>query len=150
MQSLAPVMFPIVKSAPGAVAGDDVEMGRLDPVSTSLPSLVNAARTWFDECHSELLAVFKTWLSNTGSISRIIRRPGSAMIARYEYDIPLLPVMERLAKLPDVLKRPVRRLGKLSTKEEAAGKIRVFAMVDPFTQWALYPLHKAIMSTLRL
>jgi hypothetical protein len=32
-------------------------------------------------------------------------------------------------------KRPPRiSLGKLGTKEEAAGKIRVFAMVDAFTQ----------------
>jgi hypothetical protein len=41
------------------------------------------------------------------------------------------------------------RLGKLALKEEAAGKIRVFAMADAFTQWALYPLHARIMSTLR-
>jgi len=39
-------------------------------------------------------------------------------------------------------------LGRLALKEEAAGKIRVFAMVDAFTQWALYPLHQLIMSTL--
>jgi len=40
------------------------------------------------------------------------------------------------------------QLGRLALKEEAAGKIRVFAMVDAFTQWALYPLHQQIMSTL--
>lgn len=40
-------------------------------------------------------------------------------------------------------------LGKLGFKEEAAGKLRVFAMVDPFTQWVLYPLHKYIFSILR-
>lgn len=39
-------------------------------------------------------------------------------------------------------------LGRLALKEEAAGKIRVFAMVDAYTQWALYPLHREIMSTL--
>jgi hypothetical protein len=31
--------------------------------------------------------------------------------------------------------------GKLGFKEEAAGKLRVFALVDCFTQWALKPLH---------
>jgi hypothetical protein len=41
-------------------------------------------------------------------------------------------------------------LGRLSLKEEAAGKIRVFAMVDAFTQWALYPLHMKILSTIGL
>jgi hypothetical protein len=40
-------------------------------------------------------------------------------------------------------------LGKLSFKVEPAGKIRVFAMVDCFTQWLLSPLHKAIFSFLR-
>lgn len=40
-------------------------------------------------------------------------------------------------------------LGKLGTKEEAAGKVRVFAMVDPFTQWILRPLHRAIFQLLK-
>lgn len=40
-------------------------------------------------------------------------------------------------------------LGKLSLKEEPAGKIRVFAMVDAFTQWAFYPLHQVIVSVLK-
>jgi hypothetical protein len=35
-------------------------------------------------------------------------------------------------------------LGKLSLKEESAGKVRVFAMVDPWTQWLLKPLHDMI------
>jgi len=35
-------------------------------------------------------------------------------------------------------------LGKLGLKQEAAGKMRVFAMVDPITQWALYPFHSFI------
>lgn len=40
-------------------------------------------------------------------------------------------------------------LGKLSTKEEAAGKIRVFAMVDVWTQSVLKPLHDLIFSFLK-
>nr|UIW13865.1 MAG: RNA-dependent RNA polymerase [Rhizoctonia solani mitovirus 83] len=35
-------------------------------------------------------------------------------------------------------------LGKLSLKEESAGKVRVFAMVDCWTQWLLKPLHDLI------
>nr|WAY16591.1 putative RNA-dependent RNA polymerase [Rhizoctonia solani mitovirus 114] len=38
--------------------------------------------------------------------------------------------------------RPIPYLGKLGIKEEAAGKRRVFAMVDAWTQWTLYPLHR--------
>lgn len=40
-------------------------------------------------------------------------------------------------------------LGKLAFKIEAAGKIRVFAMVDCFTQWVLRPLHKSLFSALK-
>jgi len=39
--------------------------------------------------------------------------------------------------------------GKLGLKQEAAGKMRVFAMVDPWSQWILRPIHKAIFSILR-
>jgi hypothetical protein len=39
--------------------------------------------------------------------------------------------------------------GKLSTKIEPAGKVRVFAMVDILTQSVLYPLHKAIFRSLQ-
>jgi hypothetical protein len=42
-----------------------------------------------------------------------------------------------------------RSLGKLGTKVEPAGKIRVFAMVDCWTQWALRPLHRYIFDILR-
>lgn len=40
-------------------------------------------------------------------------------------------------------------LGRLGLKEEAAGKIRVFAMVDCFTQWLMNPLHKYLFGILR-
>lgn len=50
-----------------------------------------------------------------------------------------------LYKLPGV-----GPLGKLHAKEEAAGKVRLFAMVDAPTQWALYPLHELIMERLAL
>jgi hypothetical protein len=40
-------------------------------------------------------------------------------------------------------------IGKLGLKQEAAGKMRVFAMVDPWTQWVLKPLHDGIFKILR-
>jgi len=43
----------------------------------------------------------------------------------------------------------VLRLGKLSTKDEAAGKVRVFAIVDQITQWLLKPLHDYLFEFLR-
>jgi hypothetical protein len=44
---------------------------------------------------------------------------------------------------------PASRLGQLQLKEEAAGKIRVFAMVDLWTQSALKPLHDFLFSILQ-
>jgi len=40
-------------------------------------------------------------------------------------------------------------LGRLGTKDEPAGKVRVFAMVDPWTQWILHPLHSILFSVLK-
>jgi len=42
-----------------------------------------------------------------------------------------------------------KSIGKLHAKEEAAGKVRLFAIVDAWTQWALYPLHAIIFEILR-
>jgi hypothetical protein len=46
--------------------------------------------------------------------------------------------VEQLSSLAHLVDRKVYRfesiLGRLGFKEEAAGKVRVFAMVDPFTQ----------------
>jgi hypothetical protein len=41
------------------------------------------------------------------------------------------------------------RLGQLSIKEEAAGKVRVFALVDIWTQSFLKPVHEHLFSILR-
>jgi hypothetical protein len=41
-------------------------------------------------------------------------------------------------------------LGRLGLKDEPAGKVRVFAMVDPITQWALYPIHRVLFKILRM
>jgi hypothetical protein len=49
--------------------------------------------------------------------------------------------------LPELNK--ARYVGKLGFKDEAAGKVRVFAMVDIWTQWALKPIHNFVMSILR-
>jgi hypothetical protein len=39
-------------------------------------------------------------------------------------------------------------VGQLQTKEEAAGKVRVFAMVDVWTQSVMSPIHKALFAFL--
>jgi len=52
-------------------------------------------------------------------------------------------------KLPKSLSFEDIRLGKLSFKEEAAGKLRVFAIVDIWTQSALEPLHQSLFALLK-
>jgi len=41
-------------------------------------------------------------------------------------------------------------IGSLGLKDEPAGKIRVFAMVDCWTQWLMNPLHKLLQDVLRV
>jgi hypothetical protein len=43
----------------------------------------------------------------------------------------------------------VDALGQLAFKEEAAGKLRVFALVDLWTQSVLKPLHEGLFALLR-
>lgn len=43
----------------------------------------------------------------------------------------------------------VTAMGKLGFKAEAAGKVRVFAMVDAWTQWVMKPFHEYIFDLLR-
>lgn len=40
-------------------------------------------------------------------------------------------------------------LGRLGFKTEAAGKVRVFAMVDPITNWLMKPLHDRLFNYLK-
>jgi len=41
-------------------------------------------------------------------------------------------------------------LGQLAFKEEAAGKLRAFALVDVWTQSLFHPLHKGLFQLLKL
>jgi tRNA pseudouridine-54 N-methylase len=50
---------------------------------------------------------------------------------------------------PIILTEPISPyLGRLAIKREAAGKVRVFAMVDAILQWILQPLHKTLFKVL--
>jgi len=51
--------------------------------------------------------------------------------------------------IPNLVKGPKDAIGRLGIKEEAAGKMRVFAMVDPWTQWVLKPFHKVLFGIIR-
>jgi len=66
------------------------------------------------------------------------------LMATKERDVDL-DLGEDLTPSLITIKRPFKPvLGKLSLKEESAGKVRVFAMVDCWTQWLMKPLHSLI------
>jgi hypothetical protein len=64
-------------------------------------------------------------------------------IKRIFFQLGLLPVKAWEEK-QGVNPRFAPSMGKLGIKHEAAGKVRVFAMVDPWTQWVLRPLHEFV------
>jgi hypothetical protein len=151
------------KSAP--VVTDASLVARI--ASTSPLSILLSARTWTSILKTtELGEAFASWcrITKNSWLLYLIE-----VCSRGEPDPRANTAMNRDGKLVTLDDESYRRtlarkgryrnkllnlswrqiLGKLGTKIEAAGKVRVFAMVDPFTQWILRPLHDAIFSLLR-
>jgi len=112
------------------------EYGRLFPLYSSGPQV----KTNLGEYNSHSLSLKRTHytLTKEGLSDTLLS------IARISGHSPLLSLWSNIIPLESSGFN-----GKLSIKEEGAGKVRLFAMVDPWTQWALYPLHKVIFSILR-
>lgn len=67
------------------------------------------------------------------------------------FSIGVYPLLEReLEVLSDIPTKGTELLSKLSVKEEPAGKRRVFAIVDIWTQSVLKPMHDHVFSILKL
>jgi hypothetical protein len=77
---------------------------------------------------------------------RVIMNSTAGRFSRVPY---LWNILENNSFLFENIKPLTIALGKIGLKLEAAGKVRIFAMVDPWTQWALSPLHKDIFRQLR-
>jgi hypothetical protein len=151
------------KSAP--VVTDAAAVARI--ASTSPLSILLSARTWGLFLNtSELGEAFKSWCNITGNrwllylievcskgepdprANTAMNRDGKLVsLDDQSYRLALSRKGRYRNKLLNLSWRKI--LGKLGTKIEPAGKVRVFAMVDPFTQWILRPLHEAIFSLLR-
>jgi hypothetical protein len=148
-------LFPIFKSAPGMVKAEGLTTGMgkvLSPMvndfSTSPTNVVHAIRALYNK--KELFRAARDIAVFTGNLAlrKLVRAgmhagEGSPLVnANFGVlkDNPWGPGMAPF--------KP--QLGKLRAKEEPAGKVRIFAMVDPITQWVLYPLHKAIFACLRV
>lgn len=129
-------IFPMFKGGPGVTGF----MGEFNTHPTvmlrqlltlrSLPGLWESFTTLLYQFRSYQLIDLVNWVVPLRNITGTIPLVGKS------YNKP------RQIKL-------LRGLGKLGTKEEAAGKVRVFAMVDAWTQWALYPIHELIFKILK-
>lgn len=157
-----------------AVYDDDGKMLQSSSYSTSLYSIVLAVKAFASQNPIRLNYLDTIVSDNPERQSSILRwkkayRKGFDLrtaftnycsVYRYSGPILMLISFSKFAKryLPGVLSTPKARihlnfdnsnLGKLSFKIEPAGKIRVFAMVDCFTQWLLKGLHDDIFGALR-
>lgn len=112
-------IFPIYKSSPGMVK-ETLPAGGMSNFSSHPVNLISTLRA----LHAKGFAPHIEKLNKAWSNVNL----------QYHMD-----------SLKPWLEGPVRgTLGKLSVKEEAAGKVRLFALVDSWTQWSLNPLHKLI------
>jgi len=112
-----------------------------DTVSTHpLPLMITAARLRDLGLDSSILYFISYHKDGTE-----FRYPGLEAIFTEAANVPNESVGQPLRESP--LWNSVA-VGKLGLKNEAAGKVRVFAMVDAWTQWALGPLHTELFRIL--
>ena len=102
-------------------------------LSTSPFGIIRTAIAW---SQSDLLPFFKDWLQLTRN-TRFLN-----WLEEFSRVAPSL-LTEEARNVPTAI-------GKLGLKDEPAGKIRVFAMVDCFTQWAMKPLHDYLFEILKV
>jgi hypothetical protein len=84
---------------------------------------------------------FKSFLVHGAKLANVVGAPGLARL--FASLGPLTSVIEDRCNFGS------SNIGKLAYKQEPAGKLRVFAMLDPFTQWILRPIHNGIFLLLR-
>jgi hypothetical protein len=127
-----------------------------ESISTTYWAIWSSARYLFNLSNLKILKGFETFTENIESGSLLLKNLKKVSDSNY------LSVMRNiysetrinaalLKEFKDQYLRPVGPpfIGRLGLKQEPAGKIRVFAMVDCWTQWLLFPLHKLIQGILR-
>lgn len=119
------------------------------PLSTSPAGILAAVACWFEEPHYKE-STLDPWCKATGNqwVLNRLDEWRKVLIPRTHPSLPSSTLQKGMYTLLD--RTFARGLGRLGFKEEAAGKLRVFAFVDPFTQWLLRPLHDALFEVLDL
>jgi hypothetical protein len=147
-----PQPFPISKSSPTTIGEIRDKNGRLierSHVSTSFYSLVRAGKLWYGSLlYPTLRSFLNKFAQRDGKkFHPLMERIGWAASNEWAFQDHKHMIKESFS-----LERGSNGyagLAKLGFKEEAAGKVRVFAMVDAFTQWVMKPIHDMIFSILR-
>lgn len=130
--------FPIRKSS---------SLSQVDPELDPVPS---DFRKSYGQCSTSVFGLIRAaayWVMDScGPLFEWIDQTSNDLIAEYVFQWSEEEnfVMEPIPALQERFS-----LGRLGLKFEAAGKVRVFAMVDPFTNWVLRPLHKWIFRLIR-
>jgi len=115
------------------------EFGLL-PMETASPSNRVSWRGWFSDVHNLVNVKLDT------PLKALLQGLGQSRLKLYftfiqEFNFPIKNFDCKISEYPS--------LGQLATKEEAAGKIRVFALVDVWTQSALKPIHEFLFNFLK-
>lgn len=119
------------------------------PLSTSPAGILAAVACWFEQpLYKE--SSLDPWCKATGN-QWLLNRLDEWRKVLIPWSSGNLPSGVLFKSMYTVIGQVyARSLGHLGFKEEAAGKLRVFAYVDPFTQWLLKPLHDALFEVLDL
>jgi len=137
LASLKARPFLISKSGPHVRKDrDSPATGPVTILSTSPSGIFAAAVVWSS---SSLMPFLRDWCKMTKNIwllNRIDLWSNQKVAGAIDFSTNSGVVSE------------LGSLGRLGFKDEPAGKVRVFAMVDCFSQWLFDPLHKAIFSVL--
>jgi len=160
----------LVSKSTSVIRKDGEAVSNHTPISSSPSGVLASAIVWFS---SPLRPFLEDWCKMTGNIWLLNRmelwgNPSKTGVSVSDYfdtkDLasPLLEKdiletdWEALAKkrreaqkFPSSSGVTIGDLGRLAALDEPAGKVRVVAMVDIFTQWLLHPLHEAIFAFLR-
>lgn len=143
-QNLRAKPFMIAKSSPSNEKGwvDSLPDGTTVTTSyqsTSPESIINAALLFrTDKVLGELLVRLCSYTGNQWMLNRMESWTKAFIEAGHHMGSSSKPKLDLRSQ----------SLGKLGLKEEAAGKVRVFAMVDAWSQWLLRPLHDALFKLL--
>jgi hypothetical protein len=129
-----------------------LELASKDAYSIELAPILTKSPTTF-----RTLEGIELWSSHIISVCRAYHvldsRNDTTSDAIFKIGLFFNFPMDRIAQLylknldriePDFNVLSSLPLGKLGLKQESAGKMRVFAMVDPITQWVLKPIHDFI------